>query len=353
MPNLSPSRRDAMIALASGIVAGSVASSAAQSGRVRFGAAAMKENFVDDPLYRDALVKHCDIIVPMNDLKWEALRPTREAFAFADADRIISFARSNGKDVRGHALCWYGGMPAWTTAIATRQEAERELRRHIDVVVSRYRGQIPSWDVVNEAIAHDPTTQGVWRDTLWQRLLGPEHIDIAFKAAAEADPKAELVYNDYDLENTGPRQALRRQHVLNLVRRLQTKKIPIHAIGFQAHLYAEQEIDSAGIRQFVKDLKVLGVRVLVTEMDVIDWRLPGPPGERDEAAARHVKTFLGALADAGGLETIITWGITDRYSWIPEHFKRKDGLPNRPLPLDMDYREKPMMRAIAEFRRSR
>ncbi len=347
----TPSRRTALLGLGASVLAATGTGAATQPRRMRYGAAAMKENFLEDPLYRDALVKHCDIIVPMNDLKWEALRPTRAEFSFADADRIISFARSNGKDVRGHALCWYGGMPDWTKTITTRREAESELRRHIETVASRYRGQIPSWDVVNEAIAHDPAKQGVWRDTLWHRLLGPDHIDIAFQVAAQADPKAELVYNDYDLENTGERQTLRRQHVLSLVRRLQGRNIPIHAIGLQAHLYAEQLIDTAGLGQFVKDLKILGVKVLVTEMDVIDWRLPGPPAERDAAAAKHVKAFLGTIADAGGLETLITWGITDRYSWIPEHFKRNDGLPNRPLPLDVDYRAKPMMRVIDEFRR--
>ncbi len=352
MATLDLSRRTAIAGLAATAFATSLGNASAQSKRIRYGAAAMKENFLDDPLYRDALVKYCDIIVPMNDLKWEALRPARDQFSFADADRIISFAKSNGKDVRGHALCWYGGMPGWTKSIATRKEAESELRRHIETVVQRYRGQIPSWDVVNEAIAHDPAKQGVWRDTIWHKLLGPEHIDIAFSTAAQADPKAELVYNDYDLENTGERQSLRRQHVLALVHRLQDRKIPIHAIGFQAHLYAEQAIDSEGIGQFVKQLKALGLKTLVTEMDVIDWRLPGPPNERDEAAARHVRTFLDALSAAGGLETIISWGITDRYSWIPEHFKRNDKLPNRPLPLDIEYRPKPMMRVIDTFRRS-
>jgi endo-1,4-beta-xylanase len=352
MTGFDLTRRIAIAGAAAAVLAPAIGDASAQTKRIRYGAAAMKENFLDDPLYRDALVKHCDIIVPMNDLKWEALRPTREQFSFADADRIISFARSNGKDVRGHALCWYGGMPQWAKAMSTRQEAERELRKHIETVVPRYRGQIPSWDVVNEAIAHEPAKQGVWRDTIWQKLLGPDHIDIAFSTAAQADPKAELVYNDYDLENTGERQSLRRQHVLALVRRLQDKKIPIHAIGFQAHLYAEQAIDSDGIGKFVKELKALGIRVLVTELDVIDWRLPGPPQERDEAAARHVKAFLDALAAAGGLETVITWGITDRYSWIPEHFKRNDKLPNRPLPLDSDYRPKPMMRVIDAFRRN-
>jgi endo-1,4-beta-xylanase len=342
------SRRTALVGMVAAALAPS--STAAQATRVRYGAASMKENFEADPRYRDALIKHCDIIVPMNDLKWEALRPTREQFAFEDADRMLTFARSNGKDVRGHTLCWYNALPNWMKAVTDRREAERELRRHIETVVSRYQGRIPSWDVVNEAIAHDPLKQGVWRDTYWHKVLGPEHIEIAFRTAAAADPRAQLVYNDYDLENQDERQALRRQHVLTMVRRLQDKKIPIHAIGFQAHLYAERPIDSAGIGKFVRDLRALGLKVLVTELDVIDWRLPAAIPQRDEAAARHVREFLGALRDAGGLETVITWGITDRYTWIPEFFKRPDGLPNRPLPLDADYRPKPFMRVIDAFR---
>jgi endo-1,4-beta-xylanase len=318
--------------------------------RLRYGAAAMKENFVEDPRYRDALVRHCDIIVPMNDLKWEALRPTRQEFAFEDADRILNFARSNGKSVRGHALCWYGGMPGWTKSISSRREAERELITHIETVAGRYAGRIPSWDVVNEAIAHDPAKQGVWRDTLWHRLLGPEHIEIAFRTAAAADPKAELVYNDYDLETSDPREERRRNEVLALVRRLQDRKIPIHAIGFQAHLYAERTIDPEGIARFAAALKALGVKMIVTELDVIDWRLPAPSAERDRLAARHVETFLSAMTAAGPLETLITWGITDRYSWVPETFKRNDAAKSRPLPLDEDFRPKQMMDVIERFR---
>jgi endo-1,4-beta-xylanase len=320
------------------------------SKRMRYGVAAMKENFVDDSRYRDALIKYCDIIVPMNDLKWEALRPTREQFSFEDADRTIRFAKANGKDVRGHALCWYNALPGWTKNITNRAEAERELRHHIETVVNRYRGQIPSWDVVNEAIAHDPAKQGIWRNTFWHKLLGQDHIDIAFSAAAAADSKAQLVYNDYDLENTGERQTLRRKHTLDLVRRLKDKRIPIHAVGFQAHLYAEQEIDSDGIAKFVRDLKALDVSAIVTELDVIDWRLPASFQERDAAAAKHVDKFLSAITAAAPLETLITWGITDRYSWIPEHFKRQDGLQNRPLPLDENYQNKPMMDVIQKFR---
>jgi endo-1,4-beta-xylanase len=319
--------------------------------RMRFGAAAMKENMAEDPRYRDALVRYCDVIVPMNDLKWEALRPSRGAFAFEDADRTIAFARSNGKSVRGHALCWYSALPAWTKEIATRRDAERELVRHIEAVVGHYAGRIPSWDVVNEAIAHDPARQGVWRDGLWQRLLGPEHVEIAFRAAAAADPKAELVYNDYDLETKDPREERRREEALNLVRRLQDKKIPIHAIGFQAHLYAERPIDPDGIGRFVRSLAALGVKVLVTELDVIDWRLPAAEAARDRLAAAHVESFLSAVSAAAPIDTLVTWGLTDRFSWIHETFKRSDSARSRPLPLDEAYREKPMMEVIRKFRR--
>jgi endo-1,4-beta-xylanase len=346
-------RRQALAGLAvcAGALAGPAAAQVTAPPRMRFGAAAMKENFNDDPLYRDALIKHCDVIVPMNDLKWEALRPTRRDYAFEDADRLLDFARRNGKAVRGHTLCWYGGMPAWTKGISTRQEAERELVGHIEIVASRYAGRIPSWDVVNEAIAHDPEKQGVFRDTLWQRLLGREHIDIAFRTAARADPKAELVYNDYDLETNDPREERRRTEVLALVRHLQDRKIPIHAIGLQAHLYAEKTIDADGVARFVRALKALGVKVVVTELDVIDWKLPAPQAERDKLAALHVERFLAAVTAEAPLETLIAWGVTDRYSWIHETFKRRDAAKARPLPLDEEYRAKPMMDVIAKFRR--
>jgi endo-1,4-beta-xylanase len=323
----------------------------AQSGtRVKYGAASMIEDFDSDPKYRQALIDYCDIIVPMNDLKWEAVHPERNRFNFEQADRQLAFAKQHGKTVRGHTLCWYSALPAWTKEITTPKDAEAELIRHIETVTGRYKDQIPSWDVVNEAIAHDPQSQGIWRNEFWHKLLGPRHIEIAFQTAARTAPKAQLVYNDYDLENRDDRNALRRKHVIDLVRNLQSKKIPIHSIGFQAHLYAERPIDVDGIGTFVEDLRKLGVGVMVTELDLIDWRLPGPISDRDRDAARHVETFLTAMARTGQLEAIITWGITDRYSWVSETFKRNDRLKNRPLPLDENYRLKPMMDVIQRLR---
>jgi endo-1,4-beta-xylanase len=347
-------RRAVIAGLSAATVAiSSGAARASAAPRIRqFGAAAMRENFLADARYREALIKHCDVIVPMNDLKWEAIRHDRSRFDFSGADDIIDFARRNAKSVRGHTLCWYGGMPAWAKALKERREAERELTRHIETVVGRYAGQMPSWDVVNEAISHDPAAQGIWRDTIWQKLLGPAHVDIAFRTAARTDPKAELVYNDYDLETTDPREERRRQEVLNLVRRLQDQKIPIHAIGFQAHLYLERTIDADAVARFVRELRKLGVKPIVTELDVIDWKIMHLAPERDRIAAAHVERFLSAVTAEGPIDTLITWGISDRYSWIHETFKRPDGLQPRPLPLDESYRPKSMMQVIERFRRA-
>jgi endo-1,4-beta-xylanase len=258
-------RRDLLIGGVAASTAMMASINSSQASTIRFGAAAMKENMKDDPLYREALIKHCDIIVPMNDLKWEALRPEQKKFAFEDADLAINFAKSNGKSVRGHALCWYEALPNWMKAINSPKEAEAELRNHIETVVWKYRSAVPSWDVVNEAIAHDPAKQGIWREGYWQKTLGEKHVDIAFDAAAKTDPKAQLVYSDYDLENTGERETLRRKHTLDLVRRLKDKKIPIHGVGFQAHLYAERTIDEDGLARFARALKAFDVVILVTE----------------------------------------------------------------------------------------
>jgi endo-1,4-beta-xylanase len=315
-----------------------------------YGAASMVQTFREDAQYREALKTLCDIIVPMNDLKWEQLRHDRAGFDFKDADEQLAFASENGKRTRGHTLVWHDALPDWVKAIDSKAEAERELINHIETVLDRYRNSIPSWDVTNEVIAHDPLDQGIWRKSVWLDQLGPGYIDLAFATAGRIAPNAQLVFNEYDLENAGPRFDARRKAILDLVRRFRDKNIPINAIGFQGHLYAERAIDQKAIARLVRELKALDIGVLVTELDVIDWRLPGDITGRDAAAARHVKMFLDALNAEGTLKDVISWGITDRYSWIGEVFKRDDGLPTRPLPLDDTYQPKPMFGVISTMR---
>lgn len=341
--------RGAAALIATGVAGASGAAGAAAS-PIPLGSAAEIDTFRSDARYREALTRYCDVIVPMNDLKWEALRHDRPRFDFSGSDEIVAFAEANRKALRGHTLLWGEALPAWAKEMTTRAEAERELVNHIEIVVDRYRGRIATWDVVNEVIKYDPQPGEPYRDTIWQRLLGPEHIEIAFRTAAKVDPKARLVLNDFHFEEREPGAAARRKVALDICRRLRDKGIPVHGIGMQAHLYAEKRIDIEGLQRFMRDLDSLGLDVEITELDVIDWKMPADVGQRDAAAAALVASFLGAICSVKRPKAIVTWGLSDRYSWIHETFPRKDGARARPLPLDADYRPKPMMAVLDGYR---
>ena len=317
--------------------------------RVAFGSAAQIEPFRADPRYRKALLHYCDLIAPMNALKWATLRHTKGQFDFQAADELVQFAQQHGKTLHGHTLLWADYNPKWIETMTSKNEAEKVLVEHIETVVDHYRGKIPTWDVVNEVIAHDPREDGKWGKSLWFDHLGASHVDIAFRAAARADPTAKLIINDYDLGDWGTRFDLRRSHMLDIVRHLQDRNIPIHGVGFQAHLYAERKVGRKQLIKFVRDLMALGLTIQVSELDVIDWRLSADPGVRDYAVAQVADEFLDALFEGGTPEAIITWGLSDEYTWISDTFPRKDGNPNRPLPLDREYKEKPLMDVIKKY----
>jgi len=349
-----PTRRELLRGCAASVLAGAVAASGpaqAATQPIPFGSAAEISAFREDARYRDALKRYCDVIVPMNDLKWQALRHDRPRFDFSGADEIVAFAQANGKALRGHTLLWGEALPPWAKEITTRADAERELVNHIEIVVDRYKGRIATWDVVNEVIKYEPEPSAPYRDTIWQRLLGPEHIEIAFRTAARVDPKARLVLNDFLFEEATPAGAARRKVALDTFRRLRDKGIPVHGLGIQAHLYGEQDLDLDGLQRFLRDLDALGLDLEITELDVIDWKLPADPARRDKLAAERVSGFLGAVIAAKQPKAIVTWGLTDRYSWVQDVFPRRDGARARPLPLDADYREKPMMAVLERFRR--
>jgi endo-1,4-beta-xylanase len=338
--------------LAEAIVSPVQAKSAAdfKKGRIiPFGAAVRDDALSLDIDYRDALSGYCNQLVGEGGLKWIDLRPTRDIFDFDQPDRLLAFADKYGLQMRGHTLAWYGAMPDWTNQISTAKEAQGELRRHIAKVVGRYGGRIKSWDVINEAIADDPAKPTDLRPSVWQERMGPDYIAIALRAAAAADPSAQLVINDYDIEFVGDRYRRRREALLHLIRSLKDKDVPLHAVGLQGHLHAELEIDKEGVSSFVAEMKAMGLKVLVTELDVIDDQLPGPVAVRDAVAAARANDFLQAIAASDRPDALLTWGITDKYTWVPMWFKRADGLPNRPLPLDDSYQPKPLMTVIQQF----
>ena len=200
------SRREtlgAALAAAAGLLAPPWAGLAAKTlaeGATPYGAAVRAELIGRDPDYTRAIIANCDMVVPEAALKWADIRPDRETFDFEKGDRIARFAADQNLRLRGHTLAWYGAMPAWTEAIATAEEAERELSRHIERVVTRYRGAIWSWDVVNEPLVDDPSGPDDLRPSIWRRQLGADYIALALRLAHAADPNAQLVVNEYYIE---------------------------------------------------------------------------------------------------------------------------------------------------------
>lgn len=316
--------------------------------RIPYGCAVRPELLASDTAYRAAILRTCRIVVPEGALKWPVIRPTRKGYHFEEGDAYVAFAQAHGLTARGHTLVWGEAMPAWTKDIRG-DEAEALLTTYIQTVVDRYAGRIASWDVVNEPMDPGATTAGALRASVWLRTLGPRHIDLAFRAAAAADPRATLVLNEYDLEYAVEPYRTKREGFLALIRGLVDRKVPLHAVGLQGHLRGDRVIDREGLSAFAGAVKTLGLRLIVTELDVIDSALPGPDRVHDALVADQADAFLGALFAAAPPAAVLTWGLTDRYTWMPMYYKRPDGSPNRPLPLDADYRRKPLMDVIERY----
>lgn len=314
-----------------------------------YGAALALADLKADPRLGEAIAATCDAIVAVTEMKWSDLRPRPGEFAFDKADELAAFARVNNLAMRGHTLVWYAVMPDWTNQIANAAEAERILTEHIETVMARYRGTVRSWDVVNEPIPDAVRGVGDRRPTIWSRHLGERYLPLAFKIAARTDPAAELVLNEYDVEFGDTRCRTKRAAFRNLVHQLLDAGAPLHAVGLQCHLRGGMPVDREGLAAFVAEMRGLGLKCLVTELDVIDQKLPGPAAALDQAVASQVDAVLSAATAGGPLDVLMTWGLSDRYSWIPYSYPRRDGLPNRPLPLDRDFRRKPFMDVIDQF----
>lgn len=316
---------------------------------IPYGAAVRDGAMVEDPLYPGAIIKYCSQVVSEGNLKWADLRADRNSFNFEKADELLAFADANGMTMRGHTLVWYAANPEWVDTIATADEARTELVKHIETVVGHFKGRVPSWDVVNEPLVDHPDSTTIYRDSVWLKHLGPDYIELALRTAAAADPDAQLVINDFDFEQSNDKARAKRKAFLDLVRGLKSRDVPLHAIGIQGHIQGNIAIDKSGLTAFVAELAAMDLSVLVTELDVIDNLLPGPELERDGAVAQRAKDFLDAIGAAKRPDAVLTWGITDKHTWVPIWYSRDDGLPNRPLPLDADYKPKMMMQVIQDF----
>jgi endo-1,4-beta-xylanase len=317
-----------------------------------YGAATGYQILSSNSAFADSFAKECAILVPENALKFGSLRPSPDRFDFTEGDALLSFARAHKMLFRGHTLVWgqdFGDFgPEWLRNTVNSKNAEPVMINHIKTVVGHYAGKIHSWDVVNEAIDPSHGRADGLAKTRWLKFLGPDYIDLAFRTAAEADPQALLVYNGDFLDYDTPDPEARRVATLNLLSGLKSKGTPVQALGIQAHLDAsETNFNSSKLKAFLRDVASLGLKILITELDVSDRKLPLDINFRDRMVAAAYEDYLSVVLEEPAVIAVLTWGLSDRYTWLSKYAAREDNAPVRPMPYDAQLKRKLAWNAIA------
>ena len=300
---------------------------------VAYGAAVVPFLLDKDEAYTRLVEEQAGILVAENSMKFGPMRPAIDQFNFAGGDKLVSFAEANGMLVRGHNLCWHRQIPKWFDTQANKDNAREILTTHIKTVAGRYAGKIQAWDVVNEAVLPSDGRPDGLRNGPWLKLMGPEFIDVAFRTAREADPHALLTYNDYGIEAEDEASAKKRAAVLELLHGMKTRGVPLDAVGVQSHIEVGKEY-GAGLTSFLAEARGMGLQIFVTEMDVNDRELPADDKTRDEAVAKLYREYLELILREPAVKAVLTWGLTDRNTWLNGEDSRKDHLPERCLPFD-------------------
>jgi endo-1,4-beta-xylanase len=295
------------------------------------------------------VVTNFGIMTPSYELKWKSLRPTPTTFNFTNSDWAVNFARSHNMRVHGHNLCWNQANPAWLATTLTKGNALSFLTNHIKTVMGRYRGQIDSWDVVNEPIHTADNLPGGMTDSIWLRLCGSNYVDAAFYAAREADPAALRVLNQDGLELDTDLGESTRVATLALVEGMVKRGVPVQAVGLEAHLYGSASMLSTGRTKFIRAIRALGLQVIITEMDINDTPIVGSDSARQKAVADDYYEFLTDVLPVSAAKRVIFWSPTDVKNWYDRtpSLARHDGGMHHPGLLDSNMQPAPAYRAVA------
>ncbi len=318
-----------------------------------------------DSLSQKIILTHFNSIVAENCMKAERIQPEEGKFSFDLPDRFVEFGEQNNMHIVGHTLIWHSQAPRWFFVDEEGNDVSREvlierMRNHIFAVVGRYKGRVHGWDVVNEAIIEDSS----YRKSKFYEIIGEDYIELAFQFAAEADPDAELYYNDYGMANPG-----RRKGVIEIVKNLQAKGIKIDGIGMQGHL----NLESLNLEEFEKSIVAfseLGVKVMITEFDLTILPFPTRETTADVGLRAEYEARMNPYADGfteealaewnnactdifrlflkhqDKISRVTTWGVTDNHSWKNNWPIR--GRTDYPLLFDREYQPKPVVKTIIE-----
>ncbi|MDR0866561.1 MAG: endo-1,4-beta-xylanase [Candidatus Symbiothrix sp.] len=305
-------------------------------------------------------------VSPENCMKSEVLQPEKGVFFFDDADQYVKFGEENKMAIIGHCLIWHSQAPHWfftdeNGKDVSREELIQRMKDHITTVVSRYKGKIKGWDVVNEAILDD----GSWRESKFYQIIGEDFIKLAFEFARAADPDCELYYNDYSMANEGKRNG-----VVKMIQKIQEAGVKVDGIGMQGHC----TLNFPDLNEFEKSLLAfseLGCQVNITELDLTV--LPGydpsvgadvaasqeyqqtlnpyaeglPEEVANQLSARYTDLFKLFLKHHDKIDRVTLWGITDDASW------RNDwpikGRTDYALLFDRNHQPKPVVKELIKL----
>jgi len=297
-----------------------------------------------DDAFRKVAAAHFDSLTPENQMKWETVEPQPGQFAFQAAEPLLAFAAENHMRVRGHTLVWHSQLAPWVKRLSG-EALHAAMLGHIQGVVGHWKGRVAQWDVVNEALADGPS--GRLRADSPFTALGPTFIDDAFRAAHQADPDAQLFYNDYEIEGVGTAKS---DAAFALVKRLREAGVPVHGVGLQMHVDPRRWPAAERIRANIARFAALGVLVELTEMDVAVGEIAGSIEQKLDRQRTLTHDIVAACLAVDGCSGITFWGLTDRYSWLnsPRWGALRGQLPHYPLPFDADYRAKPMVAGILD-----
>jgi|SRR5665213_1102786 len=300
--------------------------------KLLIGAAVEAQLLASDAAVAKIVTDQFSILVAENSMKVGPMRPTPTTYSFDAGDALVAFGDAHGIKVRGHNLCWHAQLPTWFNSYVTKDNAKQVLVDHITTVAGHFKGKLHSWDVVNEAIQVSDNMPGGLRNGPWYKMLGADFIPIAFQAARAADPNVLLTYNDYGIETDHDGDTKKRAAILELVRGMQANKVPIDAVGIQSHIHAGwSTADAKGLREWMRTLRGMGLKLFVTEMDINDDTLKtDDPAEIDAAVAQTYHDYMDVILSEPAVTTVLTWGVTDAHTWLAG--RRPGPRPGGPRP---------------------
>ena len=311
----------------------------------------------DDPDYLAIVDREAALLFTEDDLLFWRLKPTPDAeFDFQYADRFYEIAEAQGQLVLGAHLVWDEGFgEGWTEddIWGLDETAARALMLDtIESVVGRYKGRTAAWIVVNEIIdAHE--ADGLRTDYPWTNTIGKSVAEEAFVAAHEVDPDALLILNEFGFETDSEWDAAadKQAKALIVIDNLLDAGAPVQALGVQAHLSAADfaaNFDAEAYKAFLGEVASRGLKIIITEMDALDDGLPADIATRDAAIADAYSLYLDTALSEPELAAVVTFGLSDRYTWLQEDYPREDGEERRPLAFDSDLQPKPAYDAIRD-----